>query len=1114
MQTIKQKIMTIDAKELFYFFSKESGEAEKPFYFNTTKRTLFRAVVKQEIMMDECPLLHQFFEVLNKRKKDETELNLCENNDLLYDKLIIIDFGDMFLPIDEENMNEKVIRRKEEQLNNVKNLIEKGLDLHFENYDVHMIPFDKSGNMSRKSRITFIDAAYSQELNERLNLGIDFSKIEVELSKYYSYRGLYLSSSRRVDHKSFKITPETLIIMNDQRMIVKKNGNQVSINGASYERDVLFETAEELSEGSGVWEFKKPETVKIKYNETPFDGEGFISPTFSEYINSALKMKGATSYQVRLPFAKGMLHEVDVHEFINEFSTGGIGETEYWYEDAFGIRRDVKKAHIFLTKSMFKGMDWLKKYAADNNLKDPMEYYCNALNRYNHRLYVSGTNLPYGHTMYTHLSYQVINTLDFTQEQFTRVVNKHCDFIKDPLLFLKGWDETEKESDDLEENELTYYLPNWKKAVLANPTFVNDVYIKEQLNNIQKGLLMKLAMGKVVVEGQMRYLCRDLLPLLVTLLVNPRDIRDLFPRYLFDRFYMPMGKDDDGENKINLDYTKYYAFFRSPHLSRNEQYLLKPFVLASEEDYVQVYNVTYERHRKYLKMYHKYFGHLTGVVMVARGSMVPLSLGGADFDGDLVSVIFDQDIVAAVKAGVYSEDVRVNRKLPIIGIPMTTSKAEIVPEHVPYQHIYDTFSNRIGQISNAAITIGQTEYGSASASEYDSKMPSCAKCTILAGLEIDAAKNGIHPKLDLILNDRIRTCSYLTFINKFKELKSENKFSFNNIRVKKYVQKDNGNKQECIEITASGCDTKAKFIIPEYGTCINQLPILFFEQYTNYQKEKKRKGNVLHNFAYDSEDADKLQIYIDEFKNDVDKVINLHFFYKNILLDKLKKNKNKDFHAVENIEMLIDQIYDEKHASKLQMDGILALRKKLETVISGESFDEIRERINELQWQFQPYNNRSNVLEKIIGNDFKSTMLSEDEQNLLFHFNQQGYKLLWHLIEVVEGPKITAYDKIKESLEETRGKFKIEELTKLEEKLEDEERAYYENNATDVDEKLYNHCLEEIRIIIGTTDLKISTMIAALYDVTESERNGDRRKFFWDAFSWDTLKPFIGKREI
>ena len=80
-----------------------------------------------------------------------------------------------------------------------------------------MIEFDKSGNMSRHSRISFIDENYYAGLNTRLNLGMDFSKIPVKDSKYYSYRGLYLSSSKRINHKKLIIDADTIVVLHDVR---------------------------------------------------------------------------------------------------------------------------------------------------------------------------------------------------------------------------------------------------------------------------------------------------------------------------------------------------------------------------------------------------------------------------------------------------------------------------------------------------------------------------------------------------------------------------------------------------------------------------------------------------------------------------------------------------------------------------------------------------------------------------------------------------------------------------------------------------------------------------------------------------------------------------------
>lgn len=1120
---MKQKIMTIDAKNLFDYFAKNEDKKDLPFCFNTLKRTFFRKVVKQESVMDECPLFYQFLEVLKEENAFENS-DFENNRNLLYDKLIIVDFDDIFL-FDETGLYKDNIRiKKETQLENAKDIIENGFVLHFDDYDVHMRPFDKSGNMSRNGRITFIDEKYITRLNERLNLGIDFSKLPVVLSKYYAYRGLYLSTSRRIEHKSFHITPETLVIMKDQRMKLgmrgAEKGKEKPVDGYKYERNVYIETAER-GEEDGEWTFLAPELRGLEYTDVPYDGEGLVTPLFSKYINEVLQTKEATSYQIRLPFVKGMVHEVDVMSFLEEFTSDGIGEGEYWYEDAFGINRDLKKASILITESMFKGKGWLLEYCnrkaieepENEYYKDPMVYYCNMLNKYHHALYVSGTNLPYGRSQYTHLTYQVINTLDFTEEQFKRVVDGHCTFLQQPIEFLRGWDGLEHEENSIEEDgELTYYTPNWQRAVLENNNWSQDTYIKEQLNNIQKGLLTKIATGKILVQGQTRYLCRDLLPLLACLLKNLEDISNFYRRYLYQRFYMPLGKDKKTSETMKLDYGKYYAFFRSPHLSRNEQCILQPLASTTKDAYVRI-GKDYEKYVEHLNLYHKYFAHLIGVIMVPRGSIVPLCLGGADFDGDLVSVVYNQDVVDAVKKGAYRQR-GINwweRSLPVVKIPNTRGESDCVPEYVPYLHVFSTFSNRIGQISNASISIGQKEYDRIMISEtkFDAETPTCAKCTLLTGLEIDAAKNGMHPNLDLILKGHSVTCSYLAFLKKFKKLKSEMSFSVDNIVIKE----ESTIKEKCIEVTARNCKTTAKFYIPKGGTFINELPILFFEYYNKRKQSKKEKIKVDGIVVDYYEDISSVkEEIIAEFRRQCKAIFDLHFFYKKLFLKNLSKEKNKGNFAPENMEKLIEYIYDKEHSEEILRSVLPALKVKLEeSILTDTAIGEIKDRINRFQWLFQAPENRVSVLEKIIGNDFKVSNLTEEEKNLLCSFSFKGYKILWLLVGMVRDARIPSFDDMKKRNACTKSKYFSEELKYLDALLEQEAQQYYDNNASDIGDKIYTHCLDELKKMIGIYShrLDVSTMMVALYKEAEIHANSDNNMFFWDAFNWEDLKTFV-----
>ena len=218
MPYISPQIITINAKKLFTYFPKKSGNDEESFCLDVTNRVNYNQVIKQTTEFDECPLLHQiiYSNTLKKSKKDITK-----DDRWLLDILTIIDYGNIF---NCKPANQKANQEETEDIDTadqlkVKDLIENGLKIKFADHCVTMFPFDKSGNMSRNSRMTFINSDFYDEVNERLNLEIDFSKIEIQHSKYYSYRGLYLTSSKRVSDSEFILNEETLIVINDKRSI-------------------------------------------------------------------------------------------------------------------------------------------------------------------------------------------------------------------------------------------------------------------------------------------------------------------------------------------------------------------------------------------------------------------------------------------------------------------------------------------------------------------------------------------------------------------------------------------------------------------------------------------------------------------------------------------------------------------------------------------------------------------------------------------------------------------------------------------------------------------------------------------------------------------------------
>lgn len=1098
MKMQQPKIITLDAEKLFTYYAKKLGQENEPYCFDTKNRYYYSKVVKQISDFDECPLLHQIIQSkVFKNKNIDTEAS----DDWLLDKLIIIDLSSIFYGSKQADNGDD--KRQEWLKGEVRDLMEKGLDISYQDHNVHMLPFDKSGNMSRKSRISFINKEYFDELNESLNLGIDFSEIEVALSKYYAYRGLYLTSSKRVE--GIDITPETLVILKDKKMYETQKSiktgdpeDKREVLGPANERNIPIITAKKSGKvnpftGKDIWEFTEEDNNDREYVETVFDGVGMVSPEYAVKINKALGLDGATSFQVRLPFAKGMMHQVNFKEFLKEFDKEYANKKEYYYEDAFGIKRDLKKAEILLTESMFKAKEWITK---DFN-GDPMKRYCKALNAYGHSLYISGTDLPYGKSEYTHLNYQVLNTLDITDDEFKMLLENHTKFIKKPMVFINGWDSSE--AIDYEEPEIKKDEETWKKALKKYPDFEDDAYIKSQLDNTKKGLITKIANGKLAVEGQVRYLCRDLMPMLATLLQDEREAGNFYNRILNMRFFMP-GVD-------NLKYSRFYAFFRNPHLSRNEQSMLRPFVIPDEgENYKEIrpagtgfFELRIDKYKKYIGFYNKYFGHLTGVVMVPRGSTLPLSLGGADFDGDLVRVVFDENVVNAVIRGCYIDKntgTFPSRKLPVIKIPQTDPVFEKVPKSVPYKHIEDTFSNSIGYLSNTAIKIGQAEYAGDGSGKCEL---TCWMITILTGLDIDAAKNGSHPDLSIITDNaaNIPKATYLKFLRKYTKLRKNPDFSIDKIKIK---NKDDD--KDSFEISVSGVKTKVSYSykMASYGTKINKLPVAFKDACLSYKQENSGGTKKIAPFIDNTKNGSK---ELKEYKKDCEQVIKLYKWYIDFVKI-LKKEKNKNSDA---IDKLIYKEYDEDSAVKIYSEVLPDLIAKLDRAIPYDvAISEVQKRMNTERWQYMPFEKRGETLERIIGGGFKAQDLNEDESKLLFHFGQYGFKMLWHILSRIDATRIRPYEDMKDEYSKEKARPDISE-----DELDEVARMFYEENLSNVESRIYGICLDKIKRIKEKTKLSDSDKISAFYDMVGKDEIKGR--FFWDTFSWKELEWYIARED-
>ena len=609
-----------------------------------------------------------------------------------------------------------------------------GVSLDFGSGPHRYLAFERSGSMSRQVRLTFIREDFYDTVRRRIMM--DMTIGDCQLSKLYAYNGLMLSSGIRIDGIGIDRPHRVVVIDNPTRT----------------ERNVSVITVEDDGTQSSTRKYhrvEKKEDIEI----TCFDGEGLISKEYARVVDEKLCGKKVhTSFQIRMPYVKGMLHEVDFKDFLTLCGTDTI--TDLW-----GVQHPIQKVDIILTKSMFKGYGWL------NGSGMSWEDYWAVFRKYRHALYITNVSKEKPEKI-TELNYQFLTTVSIQGDEFR------------PADLPDGWDhspETDERNWLTKQTELRYYnlcanpqfrqnyfleKADWiswwerhqgKDQILAavlkkNPHFINEPVYARRLEDEADKIVEQYAVGRLIVAGDNRYLSGDLLDFLAFLLptVPPRKRRQRM-------FYSTVMTDHFPESSFYAPQAAYAhddacTLLRNPHIARNEELQLS-FYDAKEE-------------RK--QMRHYYFGHLTDVVMVDSNMLAAERLGGADYDGDMIKTISDSILNACVRRNynLYRyekhKSLTNTENIPLLMIPTAQPQIRNADDwEARFETVRSTFSSRVGQICNAALDRSIIAYNENSdAEERERCREETETLAILTGLEIDSAKSGIRPDPDEYLTHK------------------------------------------------------------------------------------------------------------------------------------------------------------------------------------------------------------------------------------------------------------------------------------------------------------------------------------------------------------------------
>ena len=372
MKLPRYSILQISARTILNLARKT--ETGYRFCFDTNDETNQSAIRKT--MQDDCAMYHQLLALI---AMDRERVAVPEE-EALQSSIVYLDFTGIF------------DRRPVGPVKELQELAEwlfrpEGIEFVFYRGPVRFCAFERSASMSRENKLAFIRADLYEPLWERMTLGMKIG--QCQLSKLYAYNGLMFTSGRVIDQYDFPMDVDHIIVVDNPRSIAK---------------DVSVITVEDDGSSEPVRRYTRVEkTMEIEVLE--FDGEGLISAELGYTLDPyAYEKHDHHSFQIRMPYIKGVVHEVDFHALFEEL---GMEEVE----DIEGVRHPVSQVDMILTRSMCKGWGWMK----ENGLS--WAEYLNRCREYDHRLFISNMDRR-GRDGLTELNFQLLNTAAITAEEY------------------------------------------------------------------------------------------------------------------------------------------------------------------------------------------------------------------------------------------------------------------------------------------------------------------------------------------------------------------------------------------------------------------------------------------------------------------------------------------------------------------------------------------------------------------------------------------------------------------------------------------------------------------------------------------------------------------------
>lgn len=556
------------------------------------------------------------------------------------------------------------------KLEDFQRLLEDGLVINGKLYELS----ERSASMTRQGIVSFVDSSIIEELNERISLGINIE--ETVLSKYMAYRGLMFSSCHCIEN----YVPKIIIIPDGYRIIKNQHIKYVVDEKIPYTDKETGEEREWVQKGitDGFHD--------IKINM--FDGCGIHHPSITNEIGMRLGGNThPTSMQWRLPFIKGVTHEIDYTTFCEEHGVEYI-------VDCWGQKHSIYEPMVIMTESMYKGLGFFKNTGSIND----WYRYWERFYKYEHCIGIAKCNFTKEEEpIYTRVNYQILQDLNLTYDQFRTLAQDSVYWVESIVYdnifytycFLGMFYENHKP------------MNGYVKAVMKNPEMLKEKCVNDYVKSLLKKYIDEMKCGKLWLKATFKIWTPDL--------------------YAFMEHMCGLSVDgclsstEFWSNNKDGEYIGEFAIERNPHICKSEHTILTGVSNSKTQ---------------------KYFNHLSNVCMCNVKSITMSRLAGSDYDGDIVLLIDNETFKSGIE-----------RDCPIvidIEDKITALKEPVNKEHI-IKLLFRNLDCAIGEISNCA-----TSYHNKTPRTDEQKKVYEDFISLLSvgnGKEIDKSKTGVSYKI-------------------------------------------------------------------------------------------------------------------------------------------------------------------------------------------------------------------------------------------------------------------------------------------------------------------------------------------------------------------------------